>query len=137
MGRLSVAPKAPQMEVETLAVKFNALDDIQLHVPRSRPWRGSSGGMSTHENSPSGFPRIPWAQSLVGRVEQFEGDPGLPPLGVQVGAVRDGPMVGGLGRGPVHPGLQRLVGEGVDLGPVEPGRPRPALDGRHGAEADP
>jgi hypothetical protein len=71
MGRLSVAPKAPQMEVETLAVKFNALDDIQLHVPRSRPWRGSSGGMSTHENSPSGFPRIPWAQSLVGM-----GDPG-------------------------------------------------------------
>jgi hypothetical protein len=45
-------------------------------------------------------------------VEQFEGDAGLSPLGVQVGAVRDGPMVGGRRRS-IDAGLQRLVGEGV------------------------
>ncbi len=33
--------------------------------------------------------------------------------------------------GPVHPGLQRFVGERFDVRPLEPGPARPALDGRH------
>ena len=70
-------------------------------------------------------------------VQQFEGDPGLPPLGVQVGAVGHSPMVGGRGRGPVHPGLQCLIGQGLDLAPVKAGPPGPAFDGGHGAQADP
>ncbi len=70
-------------------------------------------------------------------VQQFEGDARLPPLGVQIGAVRDDPMAGGRRRRPIDAGLQGLVAEGTDLGPVEPGRPGPPLDGRHGPQADP
>ena len=73
----------------------------------------------------------------VFEVEQFEGDAGLAPLGVQVGAVRDGTVVGGRRRGPVHAGLQRLVGEALDLAPVEAGRAGAQHRGPHGAAADP
>src|SRR6266446_9804189 len=52
-------------------------------------------------------------------MEQLEGDAGLAPLGMQVGAVGNGPMMRGRGRGPVDPGLQHLVAEGVDLSPIE------------------
>ena len=71
------------------------------------------------------------------QVQQFEGDAGLSALGMQVGAVRDDPVVGGWRRRPVHAGFQCLVAEGIDLAPVKPGRPGPALDGRHSAQADP
>jgi hypothetical protein len=71
------------------------------------------------------------------QMEQLEGDAGLAPLGVQVGAVGDGAMVRRRGRGPVHPGLQRLVAEGVDLSPIKPGRPRAQHRGADGAAADP
>jgi hypothetical protein len=36
---------------------------------------------------------------------QLEGDPGLAPLGMQVGAVGDGAMMCGRGRVPIHAGL--------------------------------
>src|SRR5437867_841874 len=70
-------------------------------------------------------------------MEQLEGDAGLAPLGMQVGAVGNGPMMRGWGRGPVHPGLQHLVAEGVDLSPIEPGRAGPQHRGADGAAADP
>ena len=44
--------------------------------------------------------------------------------------------LGGVGR-PVQPGLQRLVAERLDLGPVQPGRPGPAFDAGDGPQADP
>jgi hypothetical protein len=70
-------------------------------------------------------------------MKQFEGDSGLAPLGMPVGAVRHGPMMRGRGRGPVHAGLQRLVAEGVDLGPLEPGRAGAQDRGPDGPAADP
>jgi hypothetical protein len=63
--------------------------------------------------------------------------PGLAPLGVQVGAVGDGPMTSGRGRGPVHAGLQRLIAESVDLGPIEPSRAGAQHRGPNGATTDP
>ncbi len=57
------------------------------------------------------------------QMEQLEGDARLAPLGVQGGAVGDGAMAGGRRRRPIHPGVQRLVAEGLDLRPREPGRP--------------
>ena len=71
------------------------------------------------------------------QMEQLERDAGLAPLGMQVGAVGDGAMMRGRGRGPVHAGLQRLVAEGVDLGPIEPGRAGAQHRGTHGPAADP
>ena len=70
-------------------------------------------------------------------MEQLEGDAGPAPLGMQVGAVGDGAMMRGRGRGPVHTGLQRLVAEGVDLSPIEPGRAAPQYRGADGPAADP
>ncbi len=71
------------------------------------------------------------------QVQQFQGDAGLAAFGMEVRAVGDGPMVGG-GRGrPVHPGLQDLVAEPLDVRPREAGGARPALDRRDGAQADP
>jgi hypothetical protein len=70
-------------------------------------------------------------------MEQFERDAGLAPLGMQGGAVRDGPMMGGRCRRPIHAGLQRLVAEGVDLSPIEPGRASPEDCRADGAAADP
>src|SRR5437016_13202950 len=48
-------------------------------------------------------------------MEQLERDAGLAPLGMQVGAVGNGPMMRGWGRGPVDAGLQHLVAEGVGV----------------------
>jgi hypothetical protein len=70
-------------------------------------------------------------------MEQLEGDAGLAPLGMQVGAVGDGAMMRRQRRGPVHAGLQRLVAERVGLGPIEPGRPGAQDRGADGAAADP
>jgi hypothetical protein len=70
-------------------------------------------------------------------MEQLEGDAGLAPLGVQGRAVRDGAMAGGRRRGPIHPGLQRLVAQGLDLGPREPGCPGAQHRHADGATADP
>jgi len=70
-------------------------------------------------------------------MEQLEGDAGLAPLGMQVGAVGNGPMMRGWGRGPVDPGLQHLVAEGVDLSPIEPGRAGTQHRGADGAATDP
>jgi hypothetical protein len=73
----------------------------------------------------------------VFQMEQLEGNARLAPLGVQVGAVGDGAMVRGRRRGPVHAGLQRLVAEGVDLSPLQPGRAGAQHRGADGATADP
>jgi hypothetical protein len=70
-------------------------------------------------------------------VQQLQGDAGLAPLGVQVGAVGDDPVVGGGCRGPVHAGLEDLVGQTLDLAPIEPGRPGPQHRGADGAAANP
>src|SRR5205809_4121668 len=70
-------------------------------------------------------------------MEQLEGDAGLAPLGMQVGAVREGAMAGGRRWRAVHPGLQHLVAEGVDLSPIEPGRAGPQHRGADGAATDP
>lgn len=71
------------------------------------------------------------------QVEQFEGDAGLVPLGVQDRAVGDGPMMRGRRRRPVEPGLQHLVAERLDLRPVEPGGAGPSLDAGDGPQAGP
>src|SRR5437016_14425786 len=70
-------------------------------------------------------------------MEQLERDAGLAPVGMTVGAVGNGPRMRGWGRGPVDPGLQHLVAEGVDLSPIEPGRAGPQHRGADGAAADP
>jgi hypothetical protein len=70
-------------------------------------------------------------------VQQLQGDAGLAPLGVQVGTVGDDPVVGGGRRRPVHAGLQHLVGQALDLGPIQPGGPRPQHRGADGAVTDP
>src|SRR5206468_5073077 len=57
-------------------------------------------------------------------MEQFEGDAGPAPLGMQVGAVGDGAMIRGRSRRSVDPRVQDVVAEPVDLSPVEPGRAR-------------
>jgi hypothetical protein len=55
-------------------------------------------------------------------VEQLEGDPRPPPLGVDPGAVRGGPLPLPCHLGPaIEPALQDVVGQGLDLGPVQPG----------------
>ncbi len=70
------------------------------------------------------------------QVEQFQGNAGLLPLGVEVGAIRLGPGVrGGRGRA-VEPGLQSVVGQGLGRRPVQAGM-RSAADHRgHAAQAD-
>jgi hypothetical protein len=70
-------------------------------------------------------------------VEQLQSDAGLPPLGVQVGAIGDDPVMGGRRRRPVHPSLKHFVGQALDLSPLEPGRPGPQHRGADGAAADP
>jgi hypothetical protein len=60
------------------------------------------------------------------QVEQLEGDARPPPLGVDPGAVRGWPLPLPRHLGPpVEPGLQDVVGQGLDLGPVQPGPCRP------------
>src|SRR2546428_13377406 len=70
-------------------------------------------------------------------MEQLEGDAGPAPLGMQVGAVRDGAMMRGRGRRSVDPRVQYVVAERVDLSPVEPGRAGAQHRGANGAGADP
>jgi hypothetical protein len=70
-------------------------------------------------------------------MEQLEGDAGLAPLGMQIGAVGDGTMMRGRGRGSIHSGAQHLVAEGVDLRPLEPGRPGAQHRGPDGTITDP
>jgi hypothetical protein len=71
-------------------------------------------------------------------VEQLQGHAGLPPLGMQVGAVGPGPLTLAGDLGPaVEPGLQGLVGQALDLGPVQPGGPGPEHRGAHGPITDP
>src|SRR3989449_8924749 len=70
-------------------------------------------------------------------MEQLERDAGLAPLGMQVGAVRKGAMAGGRRWRAVHAGVQRLVVEGLDLRPREPGRAGAQHRGADGAAADP
>src|SRR5438094_9832006 len=67
----------------------------------------------------------------------FPRDAGLATLGMQVGAVRKGAMAGGRRWRAVHAGVQRLVGEGLDLRPREPGRAGAQHRGADGAAADP
>jgi hypothetical protein len=72
-------------------------------------------------------------------VKQFQGDAGLAPFAVDVRAIRPRPQ-GALGeRGigaRVEPRLQRLVGQGLDGGPVQPGVLGLLQDDGDGAEAD-
>jgi len=70
-------------------------------------------------------------------MEQLEGDAGPAPLGMQVGAVRDGAMMRGRGRRSVDPRVQYVVAERVDLSPVKPGRAGAQHRGADGAGADP
>jgi hypothetical protein len=71
-------------------------------------------------------------------VEQFERHAGLASLGMQVGAVGPGPLTLTDNLGPaVEPGLQGLVGQALDLGPVQPGGPGSEHRGAHGPIADP
>ena len=65
-------------------------------------------------------------------VQQFQGDAGLAPLDVQVGAIGDASVVGGRRRRPVHAGLEDLVGQALDLGPVESRCPGPQHRGADG-----
>jgi hypothetical protein len=69
-------------------------------------------------------------------VEQLQGDAGLLPLGVEVGAVGDGAAAAGGARRTVEADLEGVVGERRNLGPVEPGRLRAQHDGADGAVAD-
>ena len=70
-------------------------------------------------------------------VQQLQGDAGLASLDVQVGTIGDDPVVPGRRRRPVHAGLEDLVGQDLDLGPVESGRPGSQHRGADGAVADP
>ena len=70
-------------------------------------------------------------------VQQLQGDAGLAPLDVHVGAIGDDPVVGGRRRRPVHAGLKDLVGQALDLGPVEARRPGPQHRGADRAGTDP
>ena len=72
-------------------------------------------------------------------VEQLQGDAGLAPFAVDVGAIRPRPRgaLGDRGEGArVEPRLQRLVGQGLDGGPVQPGLLGLLQDDGDGAEAD-
>jgi len=95
------------------------------------------------EFRPPWAPRAHVAQLMVNRFTrrqaevQLEGHAGLAPLGVQVGAVGDGAMAGGRRRRPIHPGVQRLVAEGLHLDPREPGGAGAQHRGANGAAADP
>ena len=64
----------------------------------------------------------------VVKVNPFQRDTGLPALRVEVGAV--GQLAGRPGGGgpAVEPRLQGFIGQGPDLGPVEPGVARLAED---------
>jgi len=73
----------------------------------------------------------------VFEVEELERDARLAPLGMQVGAVRDGAMVRGRRRRPVYTRLQRLVAEGIDLRPIEPRGAGAQHRGADGAATDP
>jgi hypothetical protein len=71
------------------------------------------------------------------QMEQLEGDARRAALGVQSRAVGDGAMPGGRRRRPIHPGVQRLVTEGLDLSPREPGRAGAQHRGPDSAATDP
>ena len=71
-------------------------------------------------------------------VEQLQGHAGFPALGVQVDAVRLGPVPRPRGFGaPVQAGFEHVVGERLDLGPVQPRGPGPEHGAPDGATADP
>jgi hypothetical protein len=69
-------------------------------------------------------------------VQQFQGDAGLLPLGVEVRAIGDGAAAPAGRRHAVETGLQDVVGELLDLLPVQPRVGRPAEDAGHGPDAD-
>jgi len=68
-------------------------------------------------------------------VEEFEGDARPAAFGVQRGEVGEGTGRAGSPRDPVEAGVQGLVGEGLDLGPVQAGPAGALDDARHGAQA--
>ncbi len=70
-------------------------------------------------------------------MEQLQGDDWLGALGVQDGAVGPRPAAApGHRAEAVEATLQRVVGQGLDLGPVQPGRPGPEHRGPDGAAAE-
>ena len=71
-------------------------------------------------------------------VEQLQGDAGFAALGVQGGAVGPRPDAApGHLAAAVQPPLERVVGQGLDLGPVEPGGAGAQHRRPHGPAADP
>jgi len=70
------------------------------------------------------------------QVEEFQRDAGLPALGVEVGAIGEGAGRPESGRRAVQAGLQGIVGQGLDLGPVQAGMGRPAEDPGDGPQTD-
>ena len=69
-------------------------------------------------------------------VQQFQGDAGLLPLGVEVRTIRDGAAPpAGIGY-PVEAGFQDVVGEPLDLGPVQAGVGGPAEHAGHHPDTD-
>jgi len=69
-------------------------------------------------------------------MEEFSRHPGLAPFGVEVGAIGEGAGRPGGGRCAAETGLQGVIGQGLDLGPIQPGMGRPAEDPGHGPETD-
>ena len=70
-------------------------------------------------------------------VEEFEGDAGLLALGMEVRTIGDGPPPPGGARRPIEPGVQGIIRQGLDLGPVEAGGPGPEHGSPDGANTDP
>lgn len=70
------------------------------------------------------------------QVEQFQGDAGLLPLGVEVGTVRQRPGRPRRRRGPVETGLQDVIGHRLDLRPIQAGMGGPAEHAGHRPDAD-
>ncbi len=69
-------------------------------------------------------------------MQQLERDAGLAPFGVNPRTVRRGPAAAGDGRPAIEPTFEDIVGEGLDLRPVEPGLLGAADEGRDRAEPE-
>lgn len=64
----------------------------------------------------------------VFEVEQLQRDPGLAPFGMGVGVIGERAGRSGGGRRAVEPRLHGVIGQGLDLRPVQPGKGGPAED---------
>jgi len=78
-------------------------------------WSGAAAGASAGRGRRTGCSGSRPGTLQVLQVEQLQGDGGLPPLGVNPCAIGRGPLPL-----PVEPAFERLVGERLDLGPVQP-----------------